>query len=317
MADPVTIGAVASGLLTATSNALSHKSQRDYDRRMIAEERAYNSPSAQVKRLRSAGINPALALTNGMMSSGNVDQSAGGQQPATYDFSPIAQGMRDSVDLYQQKRVQDAQIDSIQASTNNQMIKNRFELSRQVAELANMIADYKKKGKDTDYLEIQMESAKKELSWIDKRNSSMIAKNDADAAQATANAAYTNTLRAYQQIVNRYAPQMQKALLSQLQAHTSELLSAAALHGADAAHKYALKFLTDAQRRGVNIDNQEKPRLAKAIADAAVHEADKAKAEANIATRGARDGTLWTKFLGSHQDENLINSILENGGQVP
>lgn len=51
--------------------------QKEYDYKMWQENNAYNTPSAQVERLKAAGINPALALSN--ISTGESRSSAGGQ----------------------------------------------------------------------------------------------------------------------------------------------------------------------------------------------------------------------------------------------
>lgn len=51
--------------------------QKEYDYKMWQENNAYNAPSSQVERLKAAGINPALALSN--ISSGESRSSAGGQ----------------------------------------------------------------------------------------------------------------------------------------------------------------------------------------------------------------------------------------------
>lgn len=74
MSDPL-LGAVASTVVGSGLNALSADAQRRYDYTRLQESREYNSPKNQVKRLREAGINPALALTNGMVSSGTMDQT--------------------------------------------------------------------------------------------------------------------------------------------------------------------------------------------------------------------------------------------------
>lgn len=51
--------------------------QKEYDYKMWQENNAYNAPSAQVERLKAAGINPALALSN--ISTGESRATAGGQ----------------------------------------------------------------------------------------------------------------------------------------------------------------------------------------------------------------------------------------------
>lgn len=62
--------------------------QQEYDYKKWQENNAYNAPSAQVERLKAAGINPALALSN--ISTGESSSSAGGQSipkttAATYE----------------------------------------------------------------------------------------------------------------------------------------------------------------------------------------------------------------------------------------
>lgn len=51
--------------------------QKEYDYKMWQENNAYNTPAAQVQRLKDAGINPALALGN--ISTGESASTAGGQ----------------------------------------------------------------------------------------------------------------------------------------------------------------------------------------------------------------------------------------------
>lgn len=62
--------------------------QQEYDYKKWQENNAYNTPSAQVDRLKAAGINPALALSS--ISTGESRSTAGGQNPpsttaATYE----------------------------------------------------------------------------------------------------------------------------------------------------------------------------------------------------------------------------------------
>lgn len=301
----VILGSVGSSFLSAVGNVFGAKSQREYDRRMWLEQAEYNSPKNQVQRLRDAGVNPALALTNGSLDSGVMSGSAGGQSAPQFDFSPIAQGVRDSVDLYQQRRLNDAQIDKLNEESTNQSIRNRFENNRQIIELTKLLNDSRLSDSMRDYYHQEIDRLQKENFWIDKRNSSNIAKTDADAAKAKAETAYTNLMSSYQQIVNQYAPDQQRQLLSNLFYEGRNILAQAAEHGAGAALNAAERALTDAQKRGVDIDNKEKPRLARALADAAMANAREANASASVAQRGSKIGTLWTKFLGSDHEGNV------------
>ena len=129
------IGSVASTLLGNSVNVQLAREQREWDYKMWKENNEYNTPLNQMKRLRSAGINPGLAMSNGLMGNGLSSQTAGGQTAPMVDFSPIAQGIQQSVDLYQQKRMQDAQINKLNSETVNQSIKNRYENQRQIIQL--------------------------------------------------------------------------------------------------------------------------------------------------------------------------------------
>lgn len=51
--------------------------QKEYDYEMWQQNNAYNTPSAQVQRLKDAGINPALAMSN--INTGTTTSTAGGQ----------------------------------------------------------------------------------------------------------------------------------------------------------------------------------------------------------------------------------------------
>lgn len=66
------------------------RANAEYDRRM-ADERAYNDPSAQAERLRAAGINPMANLGQGVTSS-STKMSAPSQSSANMAFPNGAQG---------------------------------------------------------------------------------------------------------------------------------------------------------------------------------------------------------------------------------
>ena len=73
------IGSVASTLIGNSSNIQLAREQREWDYKMWKENNEYNTPLNQMKRLRNAGINPGLAMSNGLMGNGLSSQTAGGQ----------------------------------------------------------------------------------------------------------------------------------------------------------------------------------------------------------------------------------------------
>lgn len=273
MPDPV-IGSVGAALTSAVSNVLLRNSQREYDRRMIAEERAYNAPQQQVRRLRQAGINPALALTNGSMDSGNVNQSAGGQSIPQYDFSPVGQAVTSSVELAQQKRLQDAEIRYQDSNTIAQNQRNVFGLQNSYIDTLRNIAELKKLGVDTDFLEKRASYLQKEINAFDERNGEEVLKIRADRMKAEEEAASVRLHNAYQEIVNQYVPKQQQQLLKNLQATEAQILSSVRANDASAAYTIALEAITKAQKEGVDIDNDVKDRIADAMVDKAYQESD-------------------------------------------
>ena len=132
------LGSLASTYMNNKANAEATKYASDLDYRKWREYLDYSDTKEQVKRMRSAGMNPALAMANGAIDSGNPSSPAADTKYPTYDFSPIAQGMRDSVDLYQNYRLQNAQIDNMNAQTQNQRIRNNYEDRRQFLELVKI-----------------------------------------------------------------------------------------------------------------------------------------------------------------------------------
>lgn len=299
------VGGVASTLLQNSNNIKLAREQREWDYRMWKENNEYNTPQNQVARLRAAGINPALALTNGSLSSGVSSSPSGGQTAPVTDFSPIASGMRDSVELFQQKRLQDAQIDSLNAQTMNQSIRNRFENQKQILELQQMLENKGLTSAQRRHLMVDIQRLSKENEWIDKRNSSQIAKNDADAAKAHAEVSYFELLSEGQRIANQFAPVHQKAILNEISAHITSLMAAANDSNEHAAYNIAMTALSNAQKNGAEIDNNTKRRMANALVNKAFSEANTSSSNARIAGHAATYGTWSTKFFGSKHDNNV------------
>lgn len=270
------IGSVASSLLSSSSNVQLAREQREWDYKMWKENNEYNTPANQVQRLRDAGLNPALSMANGVMDSGTSSSSPGGQTAPTVDFSPIAQGLRDSVDLYQQKRLQDAQIEKLNTESENQSIRNRYENRRQILELQQMLENKNLTVSNRRHINVEIDRLLEENKWIEKRNASSIALNDANAKKAHAEVSYFELLSEGQRIANEFAPKHNAALLRNIAANTRSLLAAANASDADAAYKVAQKALTEAQKEGVEIDNDTRDRIADALVDKAFGEAESA-----------------------------------------
>ena len=305
------LGSLGSTLLQNAANYALAQGQRSHDVRMWQMQNEYNSPRNQVARLRQAGLNPGL---NSNIGTGENANHAGGQTAPVTDFSPIAQGMRDSVDLYQQKRMQDAQIAYQNQNTYNLAIRNRYENTRQILELDKLISDKNTSDSQRRFYEQERERLIKENSWIDQRNSSQIALNDAQAGQARAAEVESQTRADYQRIVNLYAPQNQQLVLNNLMAQYSEIMSAAAANNASAANSRAMEALNRANEQiaktrgdSAKLDYKTQRTIQQAVVREAFAKARQAEAETDISRQNAKYGTLWTKFMGSQHEQNVQN----------
>lgn len=310
------VGSVASTLIGNSQNVKLAREQREWDYKMWKENNEYNSPLNQMNRLRSAGLNPGLAMSNGLIGNGLSSQSAGGQTAPVTDFSPIAQGIRDSVDLYQQKRLQDAQIEKLNSESQNQSIKNRYENQKQILELQQMLENKDLTSAQRRHILVEIYGLSKQNEWIDKKNSAEIAKSEAEARQAHAQVSYFAVLEEGQRLANEFAPQHQRAILSEIGAHINELNAAAADSNEHAAYNVAMKALSNAQEKGVNIDNNTKKRMSAALVSKAMAEASGQWADTSIKKRAARTGTWSTKFFGSYHDSNVSRSTGKQSGGI-
>lgn len=305
------LGSVASSLLQNAANYALAQGQRSHDVRMWQMQNEYNSPRNQVARLRAAGLNPGL---NSNIGTGENAVHAGGQTAPVTDFSPIAQGLRDSVDLYQQRRMQDAQIAYQNQNTYNLAIRNRYENTRQILELDKLISDKNTSDSQRRFYEQERQRLIKENSWIDQRNSSQIALNDAQAGQARAAEVESQTRAEYQKIVNLYAPKNQQLVLSNLMATYSQIMSAAASNNAAAVSSLTQAALNRANEQiakthgaAAKLDYQTQRKIQQAVIRESFAKVQQAEAEASISRAGAKYGTLWTKFSGFKHEQNVYN----------
>lgn len=125
--------------------------QQEYDYKMWQENNAYNAPSAQVERLKAAGINPALALSN--ISTGESSSSAGGQSipkttAATFENPANEVNMKVQNLALIGKQLSD--ISKQYEETRSLEMQNNWTNVQKSAEVANMLNDKKLKDEAID-----------------------------------------------------------------------------------------------------------------------------------------------------------------------
>lgn len=307
------IAALGGLAATALGSAMNSKASRDSNQlnmRNWKEQAEYNSPRNQVQRLREAGVNPALALQNGAMDSGSMSNQAPDAVTPQYDFSPLSHGISESVGLYQAKRLQDSQIKLQDSQTQNQIIRNRTQLLRDIAEFSKLANDSSKSDAEREQFHWLALQAKK-----DYENYDTTYQNDQNlkVAQANSEQAHADKLNAekeYQNILNKFEPDKQRIIISNLEKQGREIESAIRRNDADAAHSAAMAALAKAQEEGVQIDNTTQQELAGSVVDKAVYESDEkfwqSQQEAKKYVEGhnafgARDGDGQIIYYGSRR----------------
>lgn len=275
MPDPI-LGGIISGIGSVASSLLSGVTGKNRQQEMLE----YNSPVNQRKRLMAAGINPGLAMSNGMMDSGNASQAA----PANpqFDVNTLAQSFRDSQALRLQERETSADVGLKEANTEAQRIRNKTQLMRDLTELMNMRADLANKGRNYEFLDKQIAFRQKEIEWYDKKANADVLRADAETRSMNANAHY-------QDIINRFAPQQQAALIKQINANTTSLYAAAKEHNSSAVRNKAEALVAEARKQGLDIENDQADALVDVIYNKAMADADKSFYEA---------GNAWKQYEG-------------------
>lgn len=158
--------------------------QQEYDYKMWQENNAYNAPSAQVERLKAAGINPALALSN--ISTGESSSSAGGQSipkttAATFENPANEVNMKVQNLALIGKQLSD--ISKQSEETRSLQMQNNWQNVEKSAQVASILKDNKLKDeavenaslanklfRDTYYAKVTQEEEQAAIAWRTRLN---------------------------------------------------------------------------------------------------------------------------------------------------
>lgn len=163
--------------------------QNEWSLNMWNKTNEYNDPSAQVKRLRDAGLNPLYYGLDG--SSANGMQSA---QALGYDRASMAQmanplqvgaeGLRAGAEFVKDLKAKQAQIDNL----NQDTAKKGEETATEVERRQNIIVERDKAKNEIDAIiaskvltEAETEKLRKDVEWYDAITEAELAAKDASA----------------------------------------------------------------------------------------------------------------------------------------
>lgn len=158
--------------------------QQEYDYKKWQENNAYNTPSAQVERLKAAGINPALALSS--ISTGESRSTAGGQNPPSttaVTYENPANEINTKVQNLALIGKQLSDISKQYEETRSLQMQNNWQNVEKSAAVASILKDNKLKDeaidnaslankffRDTYYAKVTQEEEQADIAWRTRLN---------------------------------------------------------------------------------------------------------------------------------------------------
>lgn len=153
--------------------------QNQYNYKMWQENNAYNAPSAQVERLRDAGINPMLAVTNGQLQNASQGQVEASQDSLNLDQGNVAP--TDFANNYLNTLSTNAEVDyyakmakNLAADTTSKDIANQVRLATAIEEIKGKKGHYKGLEEQAKILEEQAKQSALQTSYQRETYDNMI-----------------------------------------------------------------------------------------------------------------------------------------------
>ena len=181
-----TLGSIYSTERAISANRAEAAEQRSWNEKMVAEQNVwneqmwnkaneYNSPTAQVERLRDAGLNPLYYGLDGSSANGLESANPLGYERAQIGAidNPIAAGLSAAAQV--------AQISNIQANTAKTNNENQTETVRR-EEMQTKILEIKQHLQnllaEEGLTDAQRRSVEKTIEWTDRLNEAVVAEKD-------------------------------------------------------------------------------------------------------------------------------------------
>lgn len=252
--DPIVEAALATGATSFISNAVTNNANKKLNEKMLEfqkyqyeDMKKYNSMKEQVKRMREAGVNPALALGAGQLGTPATGVSSPSQIPMEApDLSGAASMVSQGFQMHQQQPLIDANVEKTRAEAQNQQINNTTQLSKNIAEIGAILAKSDVDKETKQLLKQQQEQMRIQLQYLNQNeaNKAHILQVQSDFSESNANwdneykrmsvsllgseKESKDLLNAAQRITNRFLP-------AQYSAQIASLIAGVVLSNAQAA----------------------------------------------------------------------------------
>lgn len=195
--DPIVGAALATGATSFISNAVTNNANKKLNEKMLAfqkyqyeDMKKYNSMKEQVKRMREAGVNPALALGAGQLGTPASGVSSPSQTPMEApDLSGAASMVSQGFQMHQQQPLIDANVEKTKAEAQNQQINNTTQLSKNIAEIGAILAKSDVDKETRELLKQQQEQMRIQLQYLNQNeaNKAHILQVQSDFSESNAN----------------------------------------------------------------------------------------------------------------------------------
>lgn len=160
------IGGVVNGIFNNNSNKKVARENRAFALDMWNRNNEYNTPLAQMQRLKEAGLNPNLMYGQGTTGNSSVPAKAEGRNPTQYNM-----GIMESMQMYQQARLNEQQRQLQKSQTE----LNHAQAQKVQAETANTQAQTQN---TNETMQFNRESRPKILQKYDLENQSISLSNE-------------------------------------------------------------------------------------------------------------------------------------------
>lgn len=240
--DPIVGAALATGATSFISNAVTNNANKKLNEKMLEfqkyqyeDMKKYNSIKEQIKRMREAGVNPALALGAGQLGTPASGVSSPSQTPMeSPDFSGAASMVSQGFQMHQQQPLIDANVEKTKAEAQNQQINNTTQLSKNIAEIGAILAKSDVDKETKQLLQQQQEQMRIQLQYLNQNeaNKAHILQVQSDFSESNANwdneykrmsvallgseKESKDLLNAAQRITNRFLPSQYSAQIASL-----------------------------------------------------------------------------------------------------
>lgn len=298
--------------------------QMDYNTDMWNKQNEYNSPSAQVSRLKAAGLNPYLMMSG---SNGNLGSasSANSANMASSSGNPNMQA-------YNPQSAIDTGVNAVGGAIANyvankkaegELAKMEFEKSMMDMQLKLLSEDYKTKAaENAERLEgMKFDNANRRAEYENKLWSNMYQQStfnsDVNIKRYQEEIAHNETTlqglqalqlrlqsKSMQQELDSF-PKRLAAELENLYANTYAAYMSGQQSKAGADYTFTLKASELIKQYGYHIDNYKNQRTAKSFIKTAQFQAGYAKSQADISDK---DATGWNYYLHRYT-EPLLHGV--------